>query len=203
MKTVQKGKYIKLKVAIMLMITLCVASPIVHAAVSLPNPPFTSGNVISSDAVNKNFSTLANAMPAAKIARSTSYTLLPTSGAVVNCVSLTVTPPVSGYVLLTGIGNVGISNTTANPNHAIFLYLTDVSASTSSNVNHIYFSPPTPSGWSYYPFSVSAIYYVTGGVAKTFYLTAEREAATSDYIYVGNYSNDITLSAIFVPTLLP
>ena len=83
---------------------LLILPAIGRADVTVPNT-FTSGTSISSSQVNANFSTLANAMPGAKKTVAQGYIAISsTTGA--SLVSLAVTPPADGQVIVIGTGTI-------------------------------------------------------------------------------------------------
>ena len=175
---------------------------IAYAAVTVPNT-FTSGTTISSSQVNANFTALGNAMPAVKAVESTNYTTV-TSTSGQNILSLTVTPPVNGYIILTGSGDVGIAQSVATNNYAYISLTTTSGAFSAANSTSMVLGTSSPIGLQWVPLSITAVFPVTGGVATTFYLTAMRDATGSNTIYVGNYTTDTQLTALFVPgTALP
>lgn len=174
---------------------------IAYAAVTVPNT-FSSGTTISSSQVNANFTALGNAMPAVKSIATFYDTALPNSGTVVNIATLSVTPPVAGYIILTGSTHVGVDKATADRNEAN-VYLTTISATTSSNFTTLINCCDT-SGYKWVPLSITAVYPVTGGVLQNFYLTAKRDTTTNN-VYVGHsLFGGVRLIAQFVPgTALP
>jgi len=172
-------------------------------SVSLSVPyNFTSGSVIRSGEVNANFNTLANAMPAVKEVRSTGQILLTNS--LQNILSLTVTPPVSGYILLTGAGLFNYNKTVGGTVETALVYLTTTSAGTSNVKTEFYNSSGIALGYVFFPFNVTGVFPVIGGVATTFYMTAEHWSANaSDTMNIGWGSGDTSLTALFVPNALP
>lgn len=168
-------------------------------AVNVPNT-FVSDTTISSSQVNQNFTTLGNAMPAVKTVSGTNSSVF-TSTTAKNIVSLTVTPPANGYIILNASSTVGINQTTPASNY-VSIYLTKTSNGTSSQKT--FFCLDTSGGSadrSWAPLSMTKVYSVTGGVATTFYMTAQRDSSGNNSIYVGYY--DATLTATYVPDQLP
>ena len=173
---------------------------IAYAAVTVPNT-FSSGTTISSSQVNANFTALGNAMPAAKTITGP-FTWVTTTSPV-DALSLTVTPPGNGFVIVSGSGTLGLNVTTAGYSR-IDVYLTTTSGGTSATARQFLLTNNT-TYFNWAPFNVQDIFPVTGGTPITFYLTAAKDAVTSNYAaYVGSSSNDTKLTAIFVPgTALP
>ena len=173
------------------------------AAVTIPFQTFTGGTAISASQVNANFAALANSMPAAKTVTGgfTSVTTVTT----VDALSLTVTPPSDGFVIVTGSGNLGINIATAGGQERINVYLTTTSGGTSGTHQFLISNPGVTGGQLWAPFSIQDIFPVTGGTPSTFYLTAAKAAVTATYsTFVGSEANDTRLTAVFVPgTALP
>lgn len=178
---------------------------IAYAAITLPNT-FTSGTTISSSQVNANFLTLATAMPAAKTVVFSGALVSATTGT--NMTSLTVTPPSTGFIILSASGSLGLNQSVAGYSR-VNVFLTTISGQASTVDPHQIWLVDTAGGtaqpFNWAPFHVQGIFPVTGGVATTFYLTAIKGAVTTDYsAFVGTASAQVRLTALFVPgTALP
>lgn len=176
------------------------------ADVAVPNT-FTSGTTISSSQVNANFSTLASAMPGVKT--STGAFLTAITGTVSNnatsIMSISVTPPVSGNVIVIGSGTVFFNQTEPKYNLATFS-LNTVSGVTRypEYVTHSF----GPSNVTTAPgvaqllatsLHIVDVFPVAGGVTTTIYLNAKRDTTGVNTIQA-EYPR---LTAIFVPNTLP
>jgi hypothetical protein len=167
-------------------------------SLTIPNT-FTSGTTAIASEVNENFTAIANAMPAVKTVTTTRTTEI--TVALVDIVSLTVTPPDDGFIILTGSSYVGVNQTVAANNYA-FVYLTTISRGTSGTLT--FFRLDTQGGSadaSWAPLSLTGVFPVTGGVATTFFMTAERDNFGANSVFVG--FDHASLTAIFVPNQLP
>ncbi len=189
-----------------LLTLLLVIPQAVFAEVPIPNT-FTSGTPISSSQVNANFTAIATSAPAVKQARQAPAGVpiyINSASTPQNIYSITVTPPANGYVILIANSNLGISQTQSAANGAA-IYLTNASQATSTNEVYPYYTTPTgatANGWVFIPFSITAVYPVTSGVASTFYMTAVRDSTGKNYVGIGNSFNDTSITAIFVPNAL-
>ncbi len=171
---------------------------IAYAAVTVPNS-FSSGATISSGQVNANFTALGNAMPAVK--QSTPTSSLQLSGTIANVTSITVTPPVAGYIVLTGSGTVEIDPVTAGAMQArVHLSATSGGTSTTDYAWFGYGTTAGVGGYVLHPFSVTRIFPVTAGAAQTFYMTGQETVGATTHT---TFVSQATLTAVFVPSLLP
>jgi len=170
---------------------------IAYAAVTIPNT-FSAGTTISASQMNANFTALGNAMPAGKQSTPTSSIQITATAA--NVTSITVTPPVAGYIILTGSGTVEIDPLTPGAMQAK-VYLSTTSGGTSTT-DYAWFGYGDTTGVGSYvlhPFSITRIFPVTAG-ANTFYMTGNETLGDTTHI---TYVSQATLTAVFVPSLLP
>lgn len=176
-----------------------------YAAVTIPNS-FTAGTPAVADQVNANFTALGNAMPAAKTVVFGGVEVTATTGT--NITSLTVTPPSTGFIILSSDGSLGLNQSVAGYSR-VNVFLTNISGQASTTDPHQIWLVDTTGGtaqpYNWAPFHVQGIFPVTGGVAQTFYLTATKFAVTSNYsAFVGTTSAKVRLTALFIPgTALP
>ena len=197
MKYFSKKRFTMRQVVGLLTVVFLGITVIAYAAVTVPNT-FSSGTTISSGQVNANFTTLGNAMPAVKNNASTASCSVFASAVSANVLSLAVTPPADGYIILSADGMVEIGQTVAADNW-IYFYLTTVSGGTSAHQVFHRTSTTAAMTWNANSLHITNVFPVTGGATTTFYLTAMRDPSGSNTIYTC-YPG---LTAIFVPTLLP
>lgn len=177
-----------------------------RADVTVPNT-FTSGTTISSSQMNANFSTLATAMPGVKTIAGSFLTSVTgsTTNSATTITSISVTPPVSGNLIVIGSGTVFFNQTEPKYNFATFS-LNTVSGVTRypEYVTHS-FGPSnvtTAPGVAQLPATslhIVDVFPVAGGVTTTIYLNAKRDTTGVNTIQA-EYPR---LTAIFVPNTLP
>ncbi len=157
---------------------------------------FTAGSTISSSQVNQNFTNLNNALPAAKSA--TPVTLVSLTGTLANILSLTVTPPANGYIVVTAEGNAEVDGTTVASQDEIFL--TNVSAG-SDDINYrAYIGVSDAPTYTLFPFSITRVFTASAGVPQTFYMTGYESVGSTTH---NSYVRNPRMMAIFIPALLP
>ncbi|MFZ3089719.1 MAG: hypothetical protein WA240_03755 [Nitrospirota bacterium] len=122
MKYFSKKSFTMRQVVGLLVVVFLGITVIAYAAVTVPNS-FSTGTTISSSQVNANFTALGNAMPAVKNNASTTSCTLFTSTVAANVLSLAVTPPVDGNIILSADGMVEIGQTVAADNYVYFYWL--------------------------------------------------------------------------------
>lgn len=167
---------------------------IAYAAMTKPHPDFTPGSTISSGQVNDNFNRLYNSMPAVKNNASPTSCPLFNSTVTADVLSLAVTPPVDGYIILSADGMVEIGQTVAADNW-IYFYLTTVSGGESAHGVFHRTSSTAAMTWDASSLHIINVFPVTGGATTTFYLTARRDMTGSNNIYTCSPG----LTALFVP----
>jgi len=191
-KRFTSGKFIIGLVSLFFGITV-----IAYAAVTVPNT-FIAGAAISSGQVNTNFTALGNAMPAVKQSTPVSIQITAT---VVDVTSITVTPPVAGYIILTGSGNVEIDPVTPGSMQARVYLATTTGGTPITNFAWVGYGDTTGVGiYVLHPFSLTRIFPVTAGTAQTFYMTGNE---TTGALGHNTHVSGATLTAVFVPSLLP
>lgn len=173
-----------------------------YATVKIPNT-FTSGTAISSSAVNANFTSLANQMPAVKQVKQSSWLAMSTTAATLQ--SITVTPPGDGYVIVRASGSANSTTSTTTTGY-VCLDLSNTAA---------YIGGCTPMGGSYTAFrtwvpattsavengesySIEEVFAVTGSTSYTYYLSGSYSGFTT-----ATYLFHPTLTVLFVPNALP
>ncbi|MBI5180311.1 MAG: hypothetical protein HZA05_02780 [Nitrospirae bacterium] len=201
MKYFNKKRFTMRQVVGLLTVVFLGITVIAYAAVTVPNS-FSTGTTISSSQVNANFTALGNAMPAVKTASFTNNPAF-TSTTATSVGSITVTPPVDGYIILTGDAEVGINQSVADNNY-VYVYLATTSTGTT---NAAFFRGPSTTGpalpFHWTNLSITGSFPVTGGIATTFYITAARDGYGSNNVYVCA-NQGCRLTALFVPgTALP
>jgi len=203
MKQLRNNQYSFLVIASAALLLILPATG--RADVAVPNT-FTSGTTISSSQVNANFSTLANAMPGAKISTGTFLTSI--TGTVSNnatsIMSISVTPPVSGNVIVIGSGAIVINQSVPKYNMAIFSLNTTAGVTKYPEYVIVSFGPrdeaaPGVAQLLAQSLNIVEVFPVTGGVTTTIYLNAHRDATGINTIQA-EYPR---LTAIFVPNTLP
>jgi len=172
------------------------------AEVAIPNT-FTPGTTAKANEVNANFSALANAMPAVKsITSATAKVITSTTGEEV--LSISVTPPTDGYVLVIGSGTSGISQSSAGYNAIDVSLATTSETIDSANIVSDTLNTTTSYQQDWNPFSIFSVFPVSGGVTSIFYLNARIHAgSTTATFYIGNWAEETKLTALFFPGLLP
>ncbi len=201
MNYLSKKRFTMRQVVGLLTIVFLGIAVIAYAAVTIPNT-FSNGQPISSGQVNQNFATLGNAMPAVKTA-SNAYTVPYTNTSVASVASITVTPPVNGYIILTGTTSIGIVQGVIANNY-VNIYL----ATTPTGTDYYgYFRGPASNTLldnHFVPVSMTAVFPVAGGTPTTFYMNAERDNSGWNNIFICYSAVDsCRLTALFVPTALP
>jgi len=121
-----------------------------------------------------------------------------------NMNSIKVTPPADGYVVVTAVGTASIIQTVLENNFSSFSITTAVGSSNADGKStiHVDTSSSTtgpPANISVPLFVTSSSVAVTQGFSITFYLTAYRDSAIANNLFLegGN------LTATFYPVLLP
>ena len=177
-----------------------------RADVTVPNT-FTSGTTISSSQVNANFSVLANAMPGVKKITSETFVTSITgtsSTNATNITSISVTPPVSGKVIVMGFGTIVFNQTTPKYNIATFSLSTTTGVTRYPEYVTHSFGPeaeaaPGVAQRVATSLNIIDVFPVTGGVTTTIYLNAKRDT-TGVNVIQAEYPG---LTALFVPNTLP
>jgi hypothetical protein len=142
---------------------------------SLPNPPFNSGDVISSSAVNANFNFLVSRMGAYKYSQGTTVSNL------TNCQtihSISFTAPQNGYVIVRASASHVDTVQMLQGAVMVYLYLNQTSNLCSSSddtdmaiIGMNKFDPDIAHELiTYNSFNLEHYYTVTGGTVYTFYL---------------------------------
>ena len=177
-----------------------------NADITVPNK-FTSGTTISSSRVNANFSTLANAMSGVTTTIGPFLTTI--TGTVSNnattIMSISVTPPASGNVIVMGSGTVFIDQNQAPKYNKVIFSLNTVSGATRypEYVVHSFgpYSDAAPGVAIYKAESLHIVdvFPVTGGITTTIYLNAYRDTTAVNVVQ----AEHPRLTAIFVPNTLP
>jgi hypothetical protein len=118
-------------------------------------------------------------------------------------ISLAVTPPTNGQLIVMGSGFVQIVQTTSKFNHALFSLNIANGMMADNYVLHaigpsIEAQPGVPQNIGG-PLNLIDVFPVTAGVTTTIYLNAERDATGVNNIYIAHPA----ITAIFVPNTLP
>lgn len=199
MKQLKNNRYSLLVIASAALLLILPATG--RADVAVPNT-FTSGTTISSSQVNANFSALANAMPGVKKTVAQGIHVI-TSTTGVSLVSLAVTPPADGQVIVIGTGTITFLQANSANNFATFSLNTVAGTWKSPAIVHTFgpYSNSAPGVGQLVAGSLNIVdvFPVTGGVTTTIYLNAHRDSTgvnTLQAEYPG-------LTAIFVPNTLP
>lgn len=198
MKQLRNNQYSFLVIASAALLLILPATG--RADVAVPNT-FTSGTTISSSQVNANFSTLANAMPGVKktVAQGI-HVITSTTGALV---SLAVTPPTDGQVIVIGTGTITFLQESPVHNAAQFSLNTTAGTLKSPVIAHAFgpYSNSAPGVGQLVAGSLNIVdvFPVTGGVTTTIYLNANRDSTGVNKLQA-EYPG---LTAIFVPNTLP
>ena len=195
MKCLSKKSFTMRQVIGLLTFVFLGIAVIAYAAVTVPNT-FSNGQTISSGQVNENFTTLATAMPAAAYVYNYNFGNITSSSVATVPISMTVTPPRDGYIVVRGSGNFTISQSTAANNY-IVAWL-DVSNSGSPDRTMRLNTSSSPHGITQ-SIDVSGIFPVTGGVATTISLNAIRDATAAN---TASYGQKSSLEVLFVPNQL-
>jgi hypothetical protein len=187
-----KGRFSLRQVIVLLTIVALGASVFAYAAITIPYT-FTAGTTAKSSEVNANFQALANAMPAVKAVTNAS-TALSITPSYNDILTITVTPPADGYVFLTANGTMEVSGYPGVNGHFVIVGITETSATAppAGNDSGLYLDPSV-SGSYKFPYGANAVFPVTGGVAKIFYLTGTYGISGST-----NALNN-KLTAVFIP----
>jgi len=204
MKYLKINKYlIAITVSILTSVLLGI-SAIVYAQNALPNT-FSPGTTISSSKVNENFTVLAQSMPGMKTAMGSSSVTLSTEWQ--NVVSLTITPPMNGVLVLLGTASVSITQgSTAGGSSWSYSSATFCMTPTSgggspcSGARVTLDTVPSALVHPYAPrLTVPSTMIGSVGVVKntpvTYYLTAAKESGSVGSIVIDTSS----LTAIFLP----
>jgi len=212
MKYFNKKRFSMKQVVFLLSLVIVGIAIFAYAStVTIPNT-FTSGTTISSTQMNANFTavktavddndsritTIANAMSAVKSTGNAASHQI--TGTVSDVLSLTVTPPADGYMIVMANGSVEIDGLTAGAVQAK-LFLTTTSGGTSAP-EQAWVGNATAGSLSYdlIPYSIVKVFPVTASVSETFYLTGyENAGATNANTYIFPFS----LTALFVQGALP
>jgi hypothetical protein len=181
---------------------------ITWAEATVPNV-FTQGTTISSSQVNENFSALKSQMPAVKQVIPellTSYEMTSTPAALM---SISVTPPGNGYVLLTATGTVGVTHSVGELGHFL-LQVSDVEgeatgykgqAALESYIPTGFPSTVAPSGAANLdfgiPYSIVKVFPVNAGGSYTFYLNGYASGLNTAAL------RNPMMTAVFIPNALP
>lgn len=176
-----------------------------HADVTIPNT-FSSGTTISSSQMNANFSTLATAMPAAKSTTASVITTITgtSNGTATALVSLSVTPPLDGQILLIGTGTITLAQASTKYNFVTFWLSTSPTGNVPARYATHSFGPHTEVSPGVAQDAASSlcvidVFPVAAGMTTTFYLNAKRDTTGLNTIW-GEHPG---LTAIFVPNTLP
>ncbi len=178
-----------------------------YAAVTIPNT-FSAGTPAVAAQVNDNFTAVGNQMPAVKQVPATDWiTGVSTTSA--NLQSITITPPGSGFVIVTASGTVTYNYTTGT-SAEICMDLGIISADTSgcspagspaANVAFRSFLPSTFPSSDIYGYSATYslvnVFPVTAGVAQSYYLNGFATGTSSTALF------HPILTVLFVPNALP
>ncbi|MEK6699842.1 MAG: hypothetical protein AABZ10_12470 [Nitrospirota bacterium] len=184
---------------------LLILPAIGRADVTVPST-FASGTTISSSQVNANFSALADAMPGVKTSTGTVLTSITgTAGNnATSIMSMSVTPPVSGNVIVIGSGTIFFNQSVPKYNRATFSLNTTAGVTKYPEYVTASFGPrdeaaPGVAQLVAQSLNIVDVFPVTGGITTTIYLNAHRDATGINTIQA-EYPR---LTAIFVPNTLP
>lgn len=204
MKYLKINKYlIALTVSVLTSVLLAIAAT-VYAQNALPNT-FSPGTTISSSQVNENFTTLSQSMPGMKTALSSGSVTLSTEWQ--NVLSLTVTPPMNGVLLLLGTASVTVTQgSTAGGsswNYSSATFCMTPASGGGSPCNGARVTLDTVPSELVHPYAprltVPATMIGSVGVVKntpvTYYLTAAKASESVGSIVIDTSS----LNAIFLP----
>ena len=168
----------------------------VIAGVTIPYP-FTTGTTISSSEMNQNFTAVANQMPGVKTVEDTRPWVSPlptTSGTVL---SITVTVPGPGYVVVTASGAI-FFNVSVAGQRLILIKVSEIASDTSENPGVQIVRMPVSVGSYSIPFSTTKVFSVTTASTVTYYLNMYDMDGGS-----GNGTERPILTAVFIPNALP
>ncbi len=189
-----KKRFTMRQVVSLLTIVFLGITVIAYAAVTVPNT-FSTGP-ISSSQVNQNFTTLGNAMPAVKTNNTAGCTDVTTTSS--DILTLDVTPPVNGYIILSGTGYGAVRQTVVAYDYAWYSLSTSSGGTSVLNAFGIDTTGATRLLNALDSLYITNVFPVTGGTPYTFRITAIRGGSASNTVQICN----AYLTAIFVPSLL-
>jgi hypothetical protein len=174
---------------------------ITYAAVNIPYT-FSSGQTAKASEVNANFQALANAMPAVKtagLADSANISSMYPNGTEV--LSLPVTLPASGKVIVSASGSVCMFNHAAGSTDTVFLKISKTSGAFvgTGPFQHYRIDNAVPTyidGKSCVPFNISDVFDEINAGLTTYYLNVSIDTQAS---MTGNV-HQVVFSALYAPT---
>jgi hypothetical protein len=168
----------------------------VNAGVTIPNS-FTPGTTISSSQMNQNFTAVANQMPGVKTVEDTRpwVSPLPTTSSTV--MSITVTVPGQGYVVVTASGVIYFNVSVAG-DRLIRVKVSEIASDTDETPGIQIVRMPVSVGSYSIPFSTTKVFSVTTASTVTYYLNMWDQVGGS-----GNGTERPILTAVFIPNALP
>ena len=197
MRYFSKKRFTMRQVVGLLTVVFLGIAVIAYAAVTVPNPDFIAGQPISSDQVDANFTALGNAMPAVK-ANSTAAVCITVTTVSSDIQTLDVTPPVNGYIILSGTGYGAVRQTAVAYNYAWISLSTTVGGTSVISAFGIDTTGATRLSNALDSLYITNVFPVTGGTPYTFRITAYRDSTALNTVQICQAH----LTAIFVPSLL-
>jgi len=166
----------------------------VNAGVTIPNS-FTPGATISSSQMNQNFTAVANQMPGVKSVETGGQIVVPTTSGTM--LSITVTVPGAGYVVVTASGSIDCIFSVAGA-MLVRVKVSQIASDTSETPGIQFLRFPASVGSYVFPFSTTKLFSVTSASTVTYYLNMWNQLG------VGALQlDDTTLTAVFIPNALP
>lgn len=195
-----KKRFTMKQVISLLTVVFLGVSVIAYAAMTKPHPDFTNGQTISSSQVNDNFDALYNAMPTVADVYNYYFGSITSSTTPTIPISMTVTPPRDGYIVVRGSGRFTITQSVAANNYIdISLRVSSVAGTTASPTRSMRLNTSSSPHQIMQSIDVSGTFSVAGGVDYSISLLAFRDATAAN---IASYDQMSSIEVLFVPTLL-